>query len=91
MKVYEIAGAMIDTLDIFLESEGNDGDKENYEIVMEYLKEELSIKSSLLIEYIRNLELESKVAKEEADRLYKLSKSKVNKIENLKKYLVNVM
>lgn len=91
MKVYEIAGAMIDTLDIFLESEGNDGDKENYEIVMEYLKEELSIKSSLLIEYIRNLELESKVAKEEADRLYKLSKSKVNKIENLKKYLINIM
>lgn len=91
MKVYEIAGAMIDTLDIFLESDGNDGDKENYEMVMEYLKEELSIKSSLLIKYMRNLELESKVAKEEADRLYKLSKSKINKIENLKKYLVNIM
>lgn len=91
MKVYEIAGAMIDTLDIFLESEVNDGDKENYEMVMEYLKEELSIKSSLLIKYMRTLELESKVAKEEADRFYKLSKSKINKIENLKKYLVNIM
>lgn len=91
MKVYEIAGAMIDTLDIFLESEVNDGDKENYEMVMEYLKEELSIKSSLLIKYMRTLELESKVAKEEADRFYKLSNSKINKIENLKKYLVNIM
>lgn len=91
MKVYEIAGAMIDTLDIFLESEGSDSDKENYEIVMEYLKDELSTKSSSLIEYIRNLELESKAAKEEADRLQKLSKSKANKIDSLKKYLVNIM
>lgn len=91
MKVYEIAGAMIDTLDIFLESEGSGNDKENYEVVMEYLKEELSTKSSLLIEYIRNLELESKAAKEEADRLQKLSKSKANKIDSLKKYLANIM
>lgn len=91
MKVYEIAGAMVDTLDIFLESEGSENDKENYEIVMEYLKEELSNKSSSLIKYIRNLEFESKIAKEEADRLQKINRLKSNKIESLKKYLINIM
>ena len=38
MKVYEIIGAMEDTLDIFLESEGAESDKENYDYVMEFLK-----------------------------------------------------
>ncbi len=40
MKAYEIIGAMEDTLDIFLESEGTESDKENYDYVMEFLKEE---------------------------------------------------
>ena len=31
MKAYEIIGAMEDTLDIFLESEGTESDKENYD------------------------------------------------------------
>ena len=41
MTAYEIMNGMIDTLDIFLESEQSEGDKENYEFVMKFLKEEL--------------------------------------------------
>ncbi|WP_300344847.1 siphovirus Gp157 family protein [Fusobacterium sp.] len=91
MKMYEIAGAMIDTLDIFLESDGTELDKENYDMVMDYLKDELSGKSSNIIKYIRNLELESKSAKEEAARLLEISKKRNKKIENLKNYLVSIM
>ena len=81
MKAYEIIGAMEDTLDIFLESEGTESDKENYDYVMEFLKEELNNKSSSILKYIRNLELDSKIAKDEADRLDNLSKSKMNKVK----------
>lgn len=91
MKMYEIAGAMIDTLDIFLESDGTELDKENYNMIMDYLKDELSGKSSNIIKYIRNLELESKSAKEESDRLLDISKKKIKKIENLKNYLIGIM
>lgn len=76
MKAYEIVNGMIDTLDIFLESEA-----EVYLDVMTFLKEELKNKSSNILKYIRNLELESKLAKEEADRLQKVSKVKANKIK----------
>ena len=44
MKAYEIKNAMIDTLDIFLESNQDEMDKENYNNVMEYLREELESK-----------------------------------------------
>ena len=90
MKVYEIIGAMEDTLDIFLESEGAESDKENYDYVMEFLKEELNNKSSSILKYIRNLEADSKIAKDEADRLDNLSKSKMNKVKKLKEYLINI-
>ena len=90
MKAYEIIGAMEDTLDIFLESEGTESDKENYDYVMEFLKEELNNKSSSILKYIRNLELDSKIAKDEADRLDNLSKSKMNKVKKLKEYLINI-
>ena len=59
MKLYEIKNGMIDTLDIFLESEQTEIDGKNYEYVMTYLKEELKGKCSDLIKYIRNLELEN--------------------------------
>ena len=88
MKAYEIIGAIEDTLDIFLESEGTESDKENYDYVMEFLKEELNNKSSSILKYIRNLELDSKIAKDEADRLDNLSKSKMNKVKKLKEYLI---
>lgn len=67
MKAYEIKNAMIDTLDIFLESNQDEMDKENYDDVMEYLREELESKSSNIVRYIRNLELENIVAKTEID------------------------
>ncbi len=49
---------MIDTLDIFLELDQNESDKENYQYIMEFLKEELKNKSSNIIKYIRNISLE---------------------------------
>lgn len=88
LKLYEITQGMIDQLDIFLESEGSDFDKENYSEIMLFLKDELKNKSSSLLQYIQNLQVLNKAAKEEADRLQKLIKTRSNKIERLKSYLV---
>ena len=52
LKLYEIKQGMIDTLDIFLESDGNDLDKENYSEIMLFLRDELKNKSSSLLKYI---------------------------------------
>lgn len=91
LKLYEIAQGMIDQLDIFLESEGNDSDKENYSEIMLFLKEEIKKKSSSIIQYIQNIQALNKSAKEEADRLQKLIKTRSNKIERLKSYLVTTL
>ena len=91
MKLYEISQGMIDTLDIFLESEGSDLDKENYSEIMLFLRDELKNKSSSLLQYIQDLQAKSKIAKEESDRLLKLSKVRLNKAERLKSYLVSTL
>ena len=91
LKLYEISQGMIDTLDIFLESDGNDLDKENYSEIMLFLRDELKNKSSSLLQYIQNLQVLNKSAKEEADRLQKLIKTRNNKIERLKSYLVTTL
>lgn len=91
MKAYEIKNAMLDTLDIFLESEQDEMDRENYKDVMEYLKEELENKSSNIVRYIRNLELENIVAKSEIDRLAELRKSRERKITSLKNYIKSIL
>ena len=91
LKLYEISQGMIDTLDIFLESEGSDLDKENYSEIMLFLKEEIKKKSSSIIQYIQNIQALNKSAKEEADRLQKLIKTRSNKIERLKSYLVTTL
>lgn len=88
LKLHEITQGMIDQLDIFLESEGSDFDKENYSEIMLFLRDELKNKSSSLLQYIQNLQMLNKSAKEEADRLQKLVKTRSNKIERLKNYLV---
>lgn len=91
MKAYEIINGMIDTLDIFLESEQNESDKENYNYIMEFLKEELESKSSNIIKYIRNVSLEVEVLSQEEDRLEKLRKQKEKKVNSLKKYLTDIL
>ena len=91
MKLYEISQGMIDTLDIFLESDGNDLDKENYSEIMLFLRDELKNKSSSLLKYIQDLQAKSKIAKEESDRLLKLSRARLNKAERLKNYLVSTL
>lgn len=91
MKVYEIKNAMIDTLDIFLESNQDEMDKENYDDIMEYLREELKSKSSNIVRYIRNLELENIVAKTEIDRLEDIKKSREKKIASLKGYIKGIL
>ena len=91
MKLYEISQGMIDTLDIFLESDGNDLDKENYSEIMLFLRDELKNKSSSLLKYIQDLQAKSKIAKEESDRLLKLSRARLNKAERLKSYLVSTL
>lgn len=91
MKLYEIRNGMIDTLDIFLESEQTEMDRENYNDIMEYLKEELKNKSSDLIKYIRNLELENTVTKLEIERLEDLKKGKEKKIKSIKSYVKGIL
>lgn len=91
MKAYEIVNGMIDTLDIFLESEQNTEDKENYDYVMAFLKNELETKSSNIIKYIRNILLDVEVLSVEEKRLETLRKQKENKVKNLKKYLTNIL
>lgn len=91
LKLYEIEQGMIDTLDIFLESEGSDLDKENYADIMLFLRDELKNKSSSLLKYIQDLQAKSKAAKDEAERLLKLSKIRANKVERLKGYLLSTM
>ena len=91
MKLYEIRNGMIDTLDIFLESEQTEMDRENYNDIMEYLKEELKSKSSDLIKYIRNLELENTVTKLEIQRLEDLKKGKEKKIKSIKSYIKGIL
>ena len=91
MKLYEIRNGMIDTLDIFLESDQTEMDRENYNDIMEYLKEELKSKSSDLIKYIRNLELENTVTKLEIERLEDLKKGKEKKIKSIKSYIKRIL
>ena len=91
MKLYEIKNGMIDTLDIFLEGEQTEVDRENYNYIMNYLKEELKSKSSDLIKYIRNLELENTVTKLEIERLEDLKKGKEKKIKSIKSYIKRIL
>lgn len=91
MKAYEIMNGMIDTLDIFLESDQNESDKENYQYIMEFLKEELETKSNNIIKYIRNVTLEIEVLSQEEERLEKLRKQKEKKVNSLKKYLTDIL
>ena len=91
MKLYEIKNGMIDTLDIFLEGEQTEMDRENYNDIVEYLKEELKSKSSDLIKYIRNLELENTVTKLEIERLEDLKKGKEKKIKSIKNYIKGIL
>lgn len=91
MKLYEIKEAMIETLDIFLESDREEIDKEFYEETMTYLKGELSCKSSNIIKYISNLDSEVLSIKSEIDRLTKAKKARERKLESLKGYLTNTM
>lgn len=91
MKLYEIKSAMVDTLDIFLESERDEMDQEFYQESMELLKSELSNKSSSIIRYVRNLDSEVIGIKDELDRLTKAKKSRENKLNSLKGYLINTM
>lgn len=91
MKAYEIVNGMIDTLDIFLESEQDEIDRENYEYMMNFLKTELENKSGTIIKYIRNLTLEVEALSSEEERLEKLRKQKERKVKSLKEYLTNIL
>lgn len=91
MKAYEIANGMIDTLDIFLESEQESSDKENFEYVMDFLKKELENKSSNIVKYIRNLSLEIEVISQEENRLTAIRKQKEKKVNSLKSYLTGIL
>lgn len=91
MKLYDIKDNMLDTLDIFLESDQGEVDQEFYKETMKYLKEELAHKSSNIIKYLSNLDSEALAIKSEIDRLSKAKKARERKSSSLKSYLVNTM
>lgn len=91
MKLYEIQEAMIDNLNIFLESEGTDLDQEVYNEIMNLLKEELSTKSSNILKYMNNLQADLEQIKVEKQRLDKIKKSKESKYSKLSDYIITIM
>ena len=91
MTLYEIQETMIDNLNIFLESEGTEGDKEIYEEIFNLLKQELSSKSSNILKYLNNLQADLEQIKLEKQRLDKIKKSKEAKYNRLSDYIISVM
>lgn len=91
MKLYEIQEAMIDNLNIFLESEGTDLDQEVYNEIMNLLKEELSTKSSNILKYMNNLQADLEQIRLEKQRLDKIKKSKESKYNRLSDYIITIM
>ena len=91
MNLYEISEAMIDNLNIFLESEGTELDKEVHDEVMALLKKELSSKSSNLLKYLNNLQCDLEQIRLEKQRLDKIKKSKESKYEKLSDYIIYIM
>ncbi len=91
MQLYKIQEAMIDNLNIFLESEGTDLDQEVYEEIMVMLKEELSAKSSNILKYLNNIQADLEQIKIEKQRLDKVKKSKESKYNRLADYIISVM
>ena len=91
MQLYKIQEAMIDNLNIFLESEGSECDQEVYEEIMAILKIELSNKSSNILKYLNNLQADLEQIKLEKQRLDKIRKSKESKYNRLSDYIISVM
>lgn len=91
MKLYEIQEGFIDNLNIFLESEGTENDKEVYEEIFNLLKQELSKKSSNILKYLNNLQADLEQIKIEKIRLDKIKKSKESKYNKLSDYIILVM
>ena len=91
MKLYEIKKNLVEMLDLLTEVNDDELAKENCEEMLEFLKEELKSKSGSVLKYIRNLESEKDIVREEIERLEKFKKTKEKKLEFLKKYLVQTM
>jgi hypothetical protein len=91
MKLYEIKEDLEENLDLLTEVGEDNLAQENCQEMLDFLKEELKAKSGNILKYVRNLESEKLIIKEEIERLEKLKKGKESKVEFLKKYLIQTM
>lgn len=91
MKLYEIREDLEENLDLLTEVGEDNLAQENCQEMLDFLKEELKAKSGNILKYVRNLESEKLIIKEEIERLEKLKKGKESKVEFLKKYLIQTM
>ena len=90
MKLYEIREDLEENLDLLTEVGEDNLAQENCQEMLDFLKEELKAKSGNILKYVRNLESEKLIIKEEIERLEKLKKGKESKVEFLKKYLIQI-
>ena len=86
MNLYEITQE-IHNLDSLLESEQIDTDA--YSDTLEIVKYELEKKADGLIKYFVNIDTQIEIIDSEIKRLQDLKKSKNNKVDRLKKYIVD--
>ena len=76
MKLYEIREDLEENLDLLTEVGEDNLAQENCQEMLDFLKEELKSKSGNILKYVRNLESEKLIIKEEIERLEKLKKGK---------------
>ena len=93
MKLYEITDDIVKLDNMFLELVDEEtgeikGDTEQIEKLQEQVQYMLNNKTENIIKFIKSLEYDNDIRKQEEERLKKLRKRDEKKIDNIKKYVL---